>query len=445
MQDIVVVIGLGEVGLAVAVALASRGCTVTGYDIDEAVVGDLRAGHARRFPLALTAAFRDVVAAGTLSFASVLQPADIGRSYIIVVSTPLRGASFDDRPLLSAVDVLQRVAASGDLVVVKSTVPIGTTTAIGRKLRMAGLDVDIAHSPDRSIAGKAFEEQFSIPHIVGGIDARSGQRAARLFDRLGTVIGVSSPDAAEAVKLFANAQRDVAFALANEFALICENLGLDFYEIGKAGASDYPRGSLFRPGPVGGQCLPKDTLLLASSVPAALAPTLSLTARAVNERVIACAADTIAAHLESLNAAERTVAILGVAFKGAPATADVRGSVAVALMHVLAERVPGLVVRAWDAVVGFDALAGLGFSPCDNALSAAAQASAVVIANDHPVFRRFPVRDIGAVMCKPALIYDLCGTMPCPANLPAGVSVRTFGIGSGSAADRELTNDRPGL
>jgi nucleotide sugar dehydrogenase len=434
MQENVVVVGLGEIGLAIAVALAQRGCKVTGYDIDEGLVADLRRqNHIRHGASAFDAALSEAVGTGVLAFDTVLEPARAPRAYVLAVPTPLAGSAFDDRPLTSALDAVQGVAAAGDLVVVKSTVPIGTTRSLARKLRAAGLDLDIAHCPERSIVGDTFAEQFSIPHIVGGIDDRSSRRAAALFGRLGAVVTVGSPDAAEAIKLFANARRDVLFGLANEFALICENLGLDMYEIGKAGAIDYPRGGLARPGPVGGPCLPKDTHLLALSVPGAQTPHLSLAARAVNEHVVTRVAETLAAHLKSLDEADRTVAILGVAFKGVPTTGDIRGSAALTLMRLLTQNVANVVFRGWDAVVAFDTLTRLGLAPREDILAAAAGASVVVIANDHPKFRQLAVAEIGAVMRKPALIYDMCGTIARPAAMPDEVSLRTFGVGAAHA------------
>ncbi|HUD85539.1 MAG TPA: UDP binding domain-containing protein, partial [Xanthobacteraceae bacterium] len=160
------------------------------------------------------------------------------------------------------------------------------------------------------------------------------------------------------------------------------------------------------------------------------APVLSLAARAVNERVIAQAAQTIAGHIESADPASRTIAVLGVAFKGSPVTDDVRGSMALELVAMLKQKLPGLVFRGWDAAVAPDTLASLGLVPCNDILAAAADAAVVVIANDHADFRRLVIADMAAVMRKPALIYDLCGTAPRPAELPAGVSVRTFGIGA---------------
>jgi UDP-N-acetyl-D-mannosaminuronate dehydrogenase len=106
---------------------------------------------------------------------------------------------------------------------------------------------------------------------------------------------------------------------------------------------------------------------------------------------------------------------------------------ALELMTVLKQKIPDLAFRGWDAVVAPDTLTSLGFLPCNDILSAAADADVVVIANDHADFRRLAVADIAAVMRKPALIYDLCGTAPRPAELPAGVSVRTFGIGAAGA------------
>ena len=260
------------------------------------------------------------------------------------------------------------------------------------------------------------------------LETRSSHRAAEFLGRLGSVINVSSAEVAEAVKLFANSQRDVLFGLANEYALICEQLGLDLYEIAEAGSVDYPRSGLSRPGPVGGQCLPKDTYLLASSLTPARSSGVVLAARHVNESVIARIGQTVAAHLAGVREAP-AIALLGVAFKGAPITDDIRGSAALALRDFVADKWPAATFRAWDAAVDFGVLSGLGLVPYDDVLAAVAGADVVVVANDHPEFRRLPVEKVASLVRQPALIYDMCGVLQRAAVLPAGVSVRTFGVG----------------
>jgi nucleotide sugar dehydrogenase len=358
-----------------------------------------------------------------------MQRTDRNRTFIVAVPTPLSGCGFDDRPLLSAVEAVRKVALPDDLLVLKSTVPIGTTRSISKTLVAVGGELLVAYCPDRSISGRAFEEQFSVPHIVGATSPAAQARAVKLFSLLGRVIIVGSPDAAEAVKLFTNAQRDVMFALANEFALMCESLGLDMYEIAQAGAVDYPRDRLARPGPVGGACLSKDTFLLAASAAIANAPTLPLAARAVNEEVVTRAAEWITAQLTIQNEEARLVAMFGVAFKGVPVTTDVRGSVAVSLMRLLRQMIPSVVVRVWDAAVSPDTLADCGFLPSSDVRSAAKDVSVIVVANDHPVFRLLPVGELAAVMRKPACIYDLCGTLGRIVEVPDGVTIKTFGVG----------------
>ncbi len=411
----VVVLGCGGIGLAVAVALASAGRSVLGVDIDAALVERLRAGQLDVLEDGLEAPFHDALASGALQFTAELEQVEGPRAFILAVPTPADEQGFDPRPLGAAMSAVAFAAAADDLVCVRSTVPIGAT----RALAASASHLSFAACPDRSIAGAAYLEQFTTPHLIGGLDDDAGERAAALFGVLGSVVRVPDPETAEAIKLFANIERDVTFALANQFAGLCEAASIDMDQVRRAGAEGFPRFRLARPGPVGGPCLTKDLQVLAASPALARAPMELLhAARRLNAGTVPALAARILADLGEGD----SVAILGLAFKGTPPTRDVRQGFGGLLAEALKAARPGLLVRTWDPVLDPDPQARI---------AAVTGARIAVLANDHPALAR--INDLAPLMARGAVVYDATGLLAGFGEGPAGLTIRRVGDGRAGA------------
>jgi nucleotide sugar dehydrogenase len=408
----VVVIGCGAVGLPLAVALASRGATVLGVDIDAARADALRRGETGMLDAGLAPALRDALDQDRISFAKAAPPAEAMRAWIIAVPTPV-GADqrLDQGPLNAARDMILAAARPGDAVLMRSTVPVGRTRRLAEEA--ADHDLVFAACPDRSLAGQAFGDQFAIPNIVGGLDAAGTRTATALLAPLGEVVQVSTPETAEALKLFANVWRDAHFAMANQLALFSETVGLDFEEIRAAGAAGFPRFDLPRAGPVGGPCLTKDAHLLAQSAAEGGGDVdLLLAARRLNQGLADHVARSVLAEPKR-SPGPRQIAVLGLGFKGRPATLDRRGSIGVEIAARLAEADPGADIRLWDPV-----------SDSGDGAQALAEADIVVLANDHPALAD-PARLAGCA--KGAAVFDLCGVLSAP--IRSDLTIRRFGKG----------------
>jgi len=412
----VVVLGCGGVGLPLAVALACRGHLVLGVDIDAARVRDLSLGRCPLVDDGLDVALKGALVRGAVAFAGEVKPADHNRAFIIAVPTPASAKSgFDHGPLDAATAMVAAVARDGDLVCVRSTVPIGAT----RRLASAcgALKLRWAACPDRSVAGRAFAEQFETPHLVGSLDVAAGDSATELLHRLAPVVRVPNPETAEAIKLFTNVSRDVTFALANQFALICEAAGIDVSHVRAAGSQGYARFELARPGPVGGPCLSKDLHVLeASESVAGLDLGLLVAARAVNESLAPRVARDI---LGRLPGEQGPVAVLGMAFKGVPATDDQRGGFGRTLARALRSARPDLEIRTWDPVE----------TPDHRARDAAIQdAAVVVLANDHPALAAAAYQLPRSAPA--AVVYDLTGVLR---TAGLGLDNQVLRLGSGAS------------
>lgn len=264
------VIGLGYVGLPLAIELCEEGFTVIGYDVSERVVGLLMRGesHIQDVPAAHVAKH---VKSGKLiatTDASKLHDAD---TISIAVPTPLAKTRDPDMSyVLSAAGTIAAHARPGQLIVLESTTYPGTTRELLQpRLEEKGLtvgeDVFLAFSPERVDPGNPKYNTKNTPKVVGGITPACNEVASAFYaSTIDTVVPVSSPEAAELVKLLENTFRSVNIGLVNEMAIVCERLGVDVWEVIDA-AGTKPFGFMkFTPGPgIGGHCIPLDPHYLA--------------------------------------------------------------------------------------------------------------------------------------------------------------------------------------
>jgi UDP-N-acetyl-D-mannosaminuronic acid dehydrogenase len=418
-----VVLGCGAIGLPLAVAFACRGHVVEGIDIDSERIGRLEAGKVETTERELEEALHAQRTRGRVRFASALTPSEFPRVYVMAVPTPVDTAHrwirkcFDE-----AFESIAACAKQNDLLIVRSTVPIGTS----RRLAMAAADraliLRVAACPDRSLAGQCFRDQFSVPTIVGGVTPEAGQAAADVFKVLGSVYQVNSSESAEALKLFSNVQRDITFAISNYFATLCEELNLDLGHIIEVGSRSYPRFYLARPGPVGGPCLSKDTYLLAESVGRYEETGLAMTARTVNVSLLNYAIGLSRNYVQQIGAASAVLVVLGLAFKGEPPTQDQRESFGIKLAESLRHELPHVELRAWDP------LSADNTRECLRCVIAGA--AVIVLANDHPYLRALDLREAASLMRRGGLILDMCAVPRHVEDLPNDVAFHSFGKGS---------------
>src|SRR5882672_10931685 len=265
------VVGMGYVGLTMAVALARKGFTVHGVDASPAVLAALSEGRAHLFEPGVEeriAAFR-----GERLLVGRELPAAGVDAVLICVSTPTNPATHapELENLRAAARHVAERCAPDTLVVVRSTVPVGASRAVVLpELARRWPAPRLAMAPERTIQGQALRELEQLPQIVGGLDGASAEAAATIFARLTPrVVRVSSLEAAEAVKLINNSHTDLIYSFGNEVALMAERWGLDPLELIRAANVEYPRPDLSKPGYVGGACLSKDPYILASSSAAA--------------------------------------------------------------------------------------------------------------------------------------------------------------------------------
>lgn len=408
----VTVVGLGYVGLTLALSLADAGLHVVGIEANPQVVDQLRRGqsHVHESGLAPLLQYH-------LNTRFVVDR-DLGRYeseiYILCVGTPI---GEDDKPgledLCQACRMVGRVLRRRDLVILRSTVPVGTSRDLVLPLLEAesglkgGRDFSLAFAPERTVEGQALEELRRLPQIVGGLDKTSVELTLKLFKELTpSTIVVESLEAAEIIKLINNSFRDLIFAFANEFSLICDRLNLDTARLIDAANEGYPRDKIPRPSPgVGGACLSKDPYLYVESSRRCGVPSrLARLGREINESIPSHIASKVVRFIEQLPPANEPVKILimGLAFKGRPDTSDLRGSPSLDLIKALA---PHGDLYGYDPVVPPSEVGLHGVKPC-SLEEGFRDARCVVLMTNHNSYEGLDLFPLLQGMRRPGLFVD---------------------------------------
>ncbi|TCO60548.1 nucleotide sugar dehydrogenase [Actinocrispum wychmicini] len=402
-QSKIGVIGMGYVGLTLTAAMARRGFEVHGVDTQPAVVDSLSQGRPHIFEPGVDEAFRELTGE-RIFIGSELPDAGVDVA-IICVSTPvdeLRHEPYLEN-LAAAAEHVSKRCTPDTLVVVRSTVPVGATRAVVLpRLLAAWSCARLVMAPERTIQGQALRELVELPQVVGGLNAESLRLGVELFSDLAAqVVPVSTLETAELVKLTNNCHTDVIYSFGNEVARITERLGLDPLEVIRATNVDYPRPDIAKPGYVGGGCLSKDPyILLSVADQVGYVPPLISAARAVNEETPVHVARRMVDLIT--DPADKTLLVLGWAYKGWPPTDDMRGTPIAAMMPVFTAA--GLRVLGHDPLVSADVIRQYGGDPVDLA-DGFARADAVLVITDHPEYRDLPV-DTLLTGSNVRLVYD---------------------------------------
>ncbi|HJR62283.1 MAG TPA: nucleotide sugar dehydrogenase, partial [Gemmatimonadaceae bacterium] len=343
-----------------------------------------------------------------------------GDVFIISVGTPVGAGDNGAIPhprLTELQDSARQVGehlTPGSLVILRSTVPVGTTREVVLPLLEAasglegGTDFHLAFAPERTAEGRALKELRSLPQLIGGVNQDSTEAAAALFRELTpNIVRMESCEAAELAKLINNCFRDVIFAFSNEIARIAAPFNLDVVEVINAANRGYPRDPVPLPSPgVGGPCLTKDPYIFASMASRAGVPDgLSVRSRRINEDMHGFVATRILQQLTELGKDPKqcTLLLCGLAFKGQPETGDLRNSSGLEIARLLAPRVGRLLGH--DPVASPDDIAAAGLTAAEYPADAT-KADAVLFLNNHPSYATSDVFELVRSLRGPALIFD---------------------------------------
>ena len=414
MADICV-LGLGYIGLPTAALLAVHGLEVVGVDTSARVVEEVNAGQIPIHEVGLRTLVEAAVGSGRLVARREPEPAE---AFLIAVPTPLTA---ENRADLSHVEKAARSIAGivqpGNLVVLESTVPPGTTEGLlCRMLREGGLEpgrnVHVAHCPERVLPGRILSELVENDRVVGGIDQESGRRAAELYSRIveGEIF-VTSAKVAELTKLAENSFRDVNIAFANELTTICRRLCVDAQEVIRL-ANRHPRVNILQPGPgVGGHCIPVDPWFIVE-VAQSDAQLIKL-ARRVNKTMPAFVVQELKEFLSDIK--DPKVCVWGVAYKAD--VDDARETPALDVIHHLQA------ANLRFSLVDFH-VKNFAYQ-VEDVESAVRGADCILLLTDHREFKFFEPEAIGAPM-RTRRLFDTRNALDHARWERAGFTVRAL-------------------
>jgi UDP-N-acetyl-D-mannosaminuronic acid dehydrogenase len=364
----VCVIGLGRIGLPLALSFADAGLSVLGVDSDRE---RLAAIEERRMPFKEPGT-DELLARVDLQLSPRAADAAQADAIVLTLGTPaMAHIEIDMTAIRAVLDDLLPLVRPEQLIVLRSTVAPGTTEFVAGYLEKhrgfrVGEDLFVAHVPERIAADKFMEEIHTLPCIVGGIGEASGERAARLFAPLGAPIVQTTPVQAELAKIWTNILRYATFALPNLLMMDCERHGANVFDVIELINRDYPRGGMKLPGLTAGTCLRKD---FAFSEERSSAPGMLLAVSRVHETVPLFLVDGVKRRLGG-SLRERRVAVLGLSFKAD--TDDERDSLSHKLIRLLERELADVSVH--DPIVA---------TPTASFEDAVQGADVVIVATNH--------------------------------------------------------------
>lgn len=392
------IIGLGYVGLTLAIAAADHGIVTYGVEVNQNIKNCLAHKKAHFFEPGLDELIEKNI---EKTFFCVEQfPKDVAfDAFIITVGTPLRAG--EKQPnfeyIKSALQSIAQIYTGEQTVILRSTVSVGTTRKIVLPFlaQLSGKpenEVPVSMCPERTVEGKAVRELTSLPQVISGNNERALHTARALFGRItNQIVETETLEEAELVKLYCNVYRDMTFALGNVLCMAAQEFGADGTRIIRAANEGYPRSDIALPGFVAGPCLEKDAYILINNMPQCASRDFILGARKFNESLEDIVVGWVARHVGAPSP-DKVVALSGMAFKGVPETSDLRGSSSVYIAKKLVAQ--GYTLRLHDYVAYPDELRALGVGEVYDTVEAACEgAEALLVLNNNMRYTELTIPD----------------------------------------------------
>ncbi len=405
------IVGLGYIGLPTAIQSAQAGYDVYGFDINHDKVKRINSGDPVIFEPELSERLWKTLKAGNFKAFTELQYADC---FIIAVPTPFKeNKEADLRHVFHAAEAITKRLMPGNLVILESTVPVGTTEKLALFLEentglKLGIDFFIAYCPERVLPGKIFKEIVENDRVIGGICQRSCELAHQFYAKIVKgFLHVTDDKTAEMVKLVENTSRDIQIAFANQLAAMCYKAGIDPYYVIEL-ANKHPRVKILNPTcGVGGHCIAVDPWFLIESFPED--SDLLRAARKINDnkphQIIARVLSKVE-NLRTFGVTKPKVLVLGLAFK--PDVDDIRESPALFITQQLNTKKDILELQAYDHNVNKEAIINRGINIISDIWNGISWADIVVVLVKHKefTFMRDDVFDN-------KILIDTCGLLHC--------------------------------
>ena len=410
------IIGMGYVGLTLAIVMADSGFNITGVESNQATLDLLLKGESHVFENGLSELLKENLN-GNLNFKNKVEASDV---YIISVGTPIYCPAEGGEPepnmdyLKSASKSVGEKLSIGNLVVLRSTVPIGTTRGFVKAILeeasglICGIDFHLSFAPERTAEGSAIKELRTLPQVIGGFNQDSVRVTSAIFrDITSTIVTVDSLEEAEMVKLINNSFRDYIFAFSNHIAKIASKYNINAHQLISSSNRGYVRDPIPYPSPgVGGPCLTKDPYIFSYvTEQLSIEHPLFLSGRKVNESMHEFVFEQFLKALKLVGKEKQQIKLLfcGLAFKGNPATGDIRNSSSVEIVKLFNST--SFKLFAYDAVTPQEEVASIGVNYHD-IKEGFDNFDAVLFLNNHVQFKNInPFQMVSSMQTNP-IIFD---------------------------------------
>lgn len=382
------IIGLGYVGLTLAVAASANGIDVYGIEVNPHIRKCLEENRAHFYEPGLD----NLIRRNNGKTLHVVDSFPLGVEYdafIVTVGTPLKSGTKEPNfeYIKSALDAVRLVYDGTQLMVLRSTVSVGTTRNIVLPYlaKMCGKSEDsvfVSMCPERTLEGRAVDELTHLPQVISGNNEYALEIAQKLFRKITPcIVEAESLEEAELIKLYCNTYRDMTFAIGNAFCMAAQKFGVDGMSAIEHANYGYSRSNIAKPGFVAGPCLEKDAYILINNMPECDSKNFILAARKFNESMEDIVVDWVRERVGEPNEKKR-IAISGMAFKGQPETSDLRGSSSVYIAKKLKDK--GYHMNLHDFCALPEEMNALGFGDCyEDLYDACADASLLLVLNNH--------------------------------------------------------------
>jgi nucleotide sugar dehydrogenase len=411
-QKNICIIGLGFVGLTVALSFAKKGFNIVGVEKNKSIIKLLQSGKSHFYEPGIENLLKKMIKNKKIIFLSAIPKKINLNTFIITVGTPIdKNKKIITKHIENVAKELNLVLKNHDLVILRSTVGVGITRKIVLPIiQSKGKKIYLSFCPERTLEGNAMKELMYLPQIIGGLDKVSILKSSQIFKKLTKkIIHVSNIETAEMIKLVDNSNRDVFFAYANEIANICDGYGISALEVIQKGKKNYPRTNLPSPGLVGGPCLEKDPHIMSQSsiVQNNIFPNITIQARNLNENLPIQIIKYIKQFLKinKFKITSLNILLAGIAFKGKPITTDIRGTVAKIIVKEIKKKFRKPNIFGYDPVVKNSDIENLSIKPINDFYNSINKMDLIIILNNNPFFKKLKFTKF--YKCeKLILIYD---------------------------------------
>ncbi len=411
----VAIVGLGFVGLTLSVVSSKRGFNTYGIDLDKTILDGIKKGKAHFHEDGINSAIQSIYNQSFFISDTFEDFKEIKFDFIIItVGTPLKENKKPNLDyLLSAIKSIKPIYNGEQLIILRSTVSVGTTRGnvlpfLVDEYNLKEEEILLSFCPERTIEGNAINELSQLPQIIGALNENSYNLSEDFFRKITpTLLRVDSLEAAELVKLFNNTYRDIEFSVGNYFNQIAQSFGINGVNLIKSANYLYPRSKIALPGLVGGPCLEKDSYILVDKMPDNKGKDFVIGARNNNESIDKLIGDWILSKISSESI--QNVGLSGMAFKGSPETSDLRGSPSINILKYI-QNLSSVKFRIHDYLVAIEELNSYakGFESFELFCK---DLDLLVILTNNNRYKKYSSLYLKNFLNKNCLIFDLWGIL----------------------------------